>query len=125
MEWDKLEQIEFDGVSGMLESAVALAMPNDIGRGLMPDRPCRGSPELAGILVTQKDDFAWPVRHGIVRPRCQLVFTTVDRPGVTTALDGDLEAEGRVGDDIGPRRRRRLPSAEKRHIFPPVGRKSA
>jgi hypothetical protein len=104
MKRNELEEIEFDAVSGMLESAVSLAVPNGIERGLVPNRQCRGSPQLTGILVTQKDDLARPVSYGIVGPRRQLVFATIDRPRVAAALDRDLEAERGVGDDIGPGR---------------------
>ncbi len=61
-----MKEIEFDAVSGMLEPAVSLAVPNDIRRCLIPDRQCRGSPQLAGIFVAQKDDLARPIRHRVV-----------------------------------------------------------
>ena len=61
-----MKEIEFDAVSGMLEPTVSLAVPNNIGRGFITDRQCRGSSKLAGILVTQKDDLARPIGHRVV-----------------------------------------------------------
>ena len=120
-----LEEIERDAVRGVLEPAVALAVPGDIGRGLVTDRQGRRSPQLAGVLVAQIDDLARPVGDRVVRPGRELVLAAVERPGVAAALDRDLEAERGVGDDIDPRRRRRPPGAEDRHILPSVLGESA
>ena len=115
-----LQQLERDAVRGVLETAVALAVPNDIGRGLLANRQRGGAPEFAVVFVANVDHFARPVADRIVGPRRELILLAVDRPRIAAAFDRDLEAEGRVGDDVDPGRRRPLPLAEDRHVFAPV-----
>ena len=45
------------------------------------------------------------------------MLAAVHGPRVTAALRGHLETEGRIGDHVDPRRRRRLARAQDRHIF--------
>jgi hypothetical protein len=66
IEGDVLNEIEFDSMSGVLEPAVSLAVPSDIGGFYISDRRRGGSPQLAGIFVTQKDDLARPIGHRVV-----------------------------------------------------------
>src|SRR2546425_13066762 len=82
-----LEKIERDTVCGVLEPAVSLAVPRDIGRNLVTDRRRRGPPQLAGLLVAQIQDLARPIGHGVVRPGRELVLAAVERPCVAAALD--------------------------------------
>src|SRR6185503_10064828 len=100
-------------------------MPGDIGGALVTDRQRGRSPKLAGLLVAHIEDFARPVRHGVVRPGRQLGLAAAERPGVAAALDRDLEAERGIGDDIDPWRRYRPPGAENRHVLPSAAGESA
>ena len=109
----------------MLEAAIALAVAGDIGRGLLANGERRGSPDIAILLVAQIDGLARRIDDRIVRPGRELILLAVDRPAVATALGGDLEAEGWIGDHIDPGRGRGLAPAEDRHIFPPVGAEAA
>ena len=120
-----LQEIERDTARLMLEPAVSLAVPDDIGRDFVPDRQRGRSPDLAAVLVAQEYRLARGIGHGIVRPGRKLVFAAVDRPGIAAALGRDLKTETRVGDHVHPRRRRRLPGAENRHILPSIRCKSA
>ena len=113
-----LQKFERDAVRSMLETAVALAMPDDIGRGLFANRQRRGTPEFAAVFVANVEHFARPIADRIVGPRSDLILLAIDRPRVTAALDGYLEAEGGIGDDVDPRRRRPLPFAKDGYIFP-------
>ena len=121
LEGHVLQKLERNAVGGMLEAAIALAMPGDIGRGLLADGERRRAPDIAVLLVAQIDGFARRIDDGIVRPGRELVLPAVDRPAVAAALGRDLEAEGWIGDHIDPGRGRGLAPAEDRHIFPSVG----
>ena len=109
----------------VLEAAVAPAVAGDIGRREVADRQRRRTPELARVVVPQIERLARAIGHRIVRPRRDLVLAAVDRPGVAAAFCADLEAERRIGDDVDPRRRRRLARPQDRHIFPSVSREAA
>src|SRR5258708_7680225 len=104
----------------MLDPAVALAMPGEIGRAAVADRRRRGAPEIAALDIAHVDDFARAVDDGIVRPWRQLVLPTIGRPRVAGALRRHLEAERGIGDDVDPGCGRPLAAAEDRHIFPPL-----
>ena len=75
--------------------------PNDTDRFAWADDPAVRA--FVGALVA--DAVAMPVHWYYDR----------------AALDRDLEAEGRVGHDIDPGRRRRLPGAQHGHVFPAIG----
>ena len=115
-----LQQFGGDAVRGMLEPAVAPAVPRHIGGGVVADRQRRRTPQVAGIVVAQIEHLARAIADRIVRPRRELVLAAVDRPGEAAAFGRHLKAEGGIGDDIDPGRRRGLARAEDRHIFPPV-----
>ena len=66
----------------------------------------RRRPERAGLFVADEERLAGRIADRIVAPRRQPVVVAVDRPGVAGAALGGGEAEGRVGDDVRPRRRR-------------------
>ena len=74
----ELQEVEGDAVRRMLESAVALTMPNDVGRGVLPDRKRGRTPERAGVLVADIDRLARRIGHRIVGPRRELVLPTID-----------------------------------------------
>ena len=80
---------------GMLESAVAPAMPRCIGGGVVADRQRRRTPQVAGVLIAQIEHFTWTIADWIVRPRRELVLAAVDRPGEAAAFCRHLEAEER------------------------------
>src|SRR5688572_26040855 len=62
----------------------------------------RRRPELARLLVAEKDGFTRRIADGIVSPRRQPVLVAVARPRVArTALRGD-ESKRRVRDDVRP-----------------------
>ncbi len=122
---DELDQVELDAVVQMLEPAVPGAVTGDVGRLLAADRQRRRAPQLAGVVVADVDRLAHRVADGIVRPRRELVLAAVPRPGVAGARLGDLEPERRVGDDVQPRRRRRLSGAEDRDVLTPAVREAA
>ena len=108
-----------------LEPAVAAAVAHHIGRRFVADRQCRRRPQIAAVEVADIEHFAGTIADRIVRPGRELIVATVVRPGIPAALDRDLEAEGRVGDDIDPRSRRRLAGAQHGHVFPAIGREAA
>ena len=85
----------------------------------------RRAPQVAGVVVAQIEGFAASIADGVVRPRRDLILATVDRPGVAAALGSRLEAERRIGDDVDPRRGRRLARPEDRHILASVSREAA
>src|SRR5271166_1086016 len=109
----------------VLEAAVAPAMSGDIdSRGVADGTRCR-APDIAGLVISQIENLALGVAHGIVGPRGELVFAAVGGPGVAAASGRGLEAEGRIGDDVDPGRWRRLARAQYRHIFLAPRRKSS
>ncbi len=120
-----MQELERNLVRFVLEPTVALAMAGDIGRAILADRQGGRSPDVAALLIAQVDHLARRIGYRIVRPRRQLILLTVDRPGVAGTLDRDVEAEGRIGDDVDPGRRRRLPGVEDRHVFPSALGKTA
>ena len=61
-----MQEIERDAAFGVLETAVSLAVPGDIGRGVVSDRQGRRAPQLAGVLVAEIDDLARPIGHRVV-----------------------------------------------------------
>ena len=121
----ELHEIDGDFMRGMLEPAVAAAMPGDIGGIVVAHRLGGGAPDFAAGLVGEIDDFARPVADGIVRPRGQLVFAAVDRPSVAAAFRRDLKAKGRIGYDIDPGGGRRISARQNDNIFPGIFGKPA
>src|SRR6202050_2402781 len=119
-----LQKLEPDSVRGVLEAAVALTVAGEVGRTVFANRQRRGPPEFSTIFVAKIEDFAWPIADRIVGPWADLILLAVDRPRVTSAFDGDLEAEGGVGDDVDPRRGRPLSFAGDRYIFAAVTREA-
>src|SRR5207247_2778249 len=122
---DELEQVERDPVRGVLETAVALAVADDVRPRLLADREDRRAPQLAAFLVADVQGLARRIAHGIVRPRRELVLAAVDRPGVAAAGLGDLEAEARVRHHVDPRCRRPLALTQHRDVLAAVRRAAA
>ena len=96
----------------VLEPAVALTMPGDVGPGLFSDRQDGRIPQRARILVPNIDRFTRRVADRIVGPRRQLILTAIHRPRVPGAGLRDLKAEDRIGHDIDPGRWSPLPLPE-------------
>ena len=115
-----LEEIDRNPVGRMLEPAVSPAVAGDVGRRVVADRQGRRAPQVASVVVAQIERLARTIGDRIVRPRGELVLAAVHGPGVAAAFGRHLKAEGGVGDDVDPGRRRRLARAEDRHIFPSV-----
>ena len=104
----------------MLETTVALAVSGNVSGGVVADGKSRRRPDIAIVLVAQIDDFTGAVADRVVRPGRELVLAAIDRPCVTAALGGDLEAKRGIGDDIHPRRGRHLIPVEDGDVFPSV-----
>ena len=104
----------------MLESTVALAMSGNVSGGVVADGKRGRRPDISTILVAHINGFTGAVADGVVRPRRELVLAAIDRPCVTAALSGDLEAERGIGDDIHPRRGRHLIPVEDGDVFPSI-----
>ena len=62
----------------VLETAVTLTMPRDIGRSLFANGQCRGAPEFSAVFVANVEDFAWPVADGVVGPGADLILLAID-----------------------------------------------
>src|SRR5215813_183363 len=88
----ELEQVERDAPTVVLESTVALAVPDHVGP-VVPKRKRCGSPDLVARLVAKENRFAGRVAHRVVGPRRQLVLPAVAGPGVTGARLGGEETE--------------------------------
>ncbi|MCY1390258.1 hypothetical protein D9M71_50740 [compost metagenome] len=99
-----LQQIGLDGMRRVAEAAVAEAMGAAIDTAVA-NRLGGGAPQVVAVLVADVENLAQRVRHRVVGPRRELVLAAVLGPGVSPALGGNLEAEGRVGDHVDPRRR--------------------
>ncbi len=112
-----LQKFERNAVRSMLETAVTLAMPDDVRRSLFANRQSSGTPEFATIFVTKVEDLSGPIADWIVGPRSDLILLAIDRPRVAAALSRYLETERRIGDDVDPRRWCPLPFAEDGYIF--------
>ncbi len=82
---DELEQIQIDTVRGVFESSVPLPVPHDVRPVLLANGKGGRSPQKAGILVFHVEHLGRGVARWIVRPWCELVLTTVLRPGVSCA----------------------------------------
>ena len=120
VEWDVLEELERDPPVLVLEPAVAGTMPSHVRGVVEPDRRGRRTPELTRLVVADVDRLAHRVRDRIVGPRGELVLTAVAGPRVPGAGLRHQEAERGVGDDVQPRRRRRLARAEDRDVLAPA-----
>jgi hypothetical protein len=123
IDWHELQQIGRDLICRVLETAIAPTMMSHVGCFIIPNGQSGWGPHPTRILVTQVKCFSGTIGHGIVRPRRELVFTTVDGPSVPAAFGRDLKAEGWIGNNIYPRCRRPLARAKDRHVFgPPIGK---
>ena len=125
LERHELHEVERDAVRVMLEPAVALAVPRHVCLALLSDRERRRAPHLAGLVVADVEALARRVAHRIVRPRRELVLTTVDRPRIAGPRLRNLEAERRVGDDVDPRSGRPAAAVQNRDVFSPPRREAA
>ena len=120
LEGNELQELEGDAVGDVLESAVALSMPDDVGLPGLTNRKRGGAPEIARLLIADVDRLARRIADRIVRPGGELVLTAVERPRVSRARLGDLEAEAGIGDHVDPGRRRLPFRLEDRHVLPSV-----
>ena len=98
-----------DPMGRAAETAVAHAVMDLVAPGAQADRQRCRTPNRSVLLIAQIKDVAGPIADGIVGPRRQLVLPAVQPPAIAAAVGGHLKAEGRIGDDIGPRRRGCLP----------------
>jgi hypothetical protein len=120
VERHELGELEVDAVAVVLEPAVARPVVGDVRRFVAPDRQRGGAPQVAAVVVSDVDRLASGVGHGVIRPRRQLILAAVLRPGVAGSRFGDLEPKSLVGDDVEPRRRRRLGWPQDGHVFAPA-----
>ena len=104
----------------VLEPAVTLPVACRVGRARIADGRRGGSPELAGLFVSQIDGFARAIGDRIVRPWRELVFATIQRPREATPLSCNLESESGIGDDVDPGCRRRLRRSEQGDVLATV-----
>ena len=120
-------QLRADAGLAQLEGAVAEAVAGDVGARLaFRRRRQRGRrPELAGLLVAQVDRLAAGVGDRIVVPRRQPQLVRVLAPGVAAAGLRDDAAEARIGDDVGPGRRRPLARRRRDDVFAAVAAEAA
>ena len=116
----ELEETQEDAMGRVLEATVALTMPGDVGRRVLPDGQRRWAPQVTGLFVPDIDGLTGRVADGIVGPRRQLILPAVARPGVAGPALGDLEAERGIRDDVDPGRGRPLPLSEDGDVLPPV-----
>ena len=112
------EQIELNAAGGVLESAVSLSVPRNVEVALgMADRRGRRPPHLAAFLIAQIQHLAGPIGDRIIRPRSDLMFAAVERPGEAAAVGRNLKSKVRIGDHIDPGRGRRLSRTQNSHVF--------
>ncbi len=112
-----LEQVEADALRCDLEAAVPSPVPGDVRRLLDPDRQRRRRPQGAAVEIVDVENLTGAIADRIVGPGGELVVAAVLRPGIAAAFGGDLEAEGGIGDDIDPRRRRRLSGSQHGNVL--------
>ena len=113
----EFHQLRGDAVRSVFETAVAPTVPRHIGGCVVAYGQGGRAPDVARFFISQIQRLSRPVADRIVRPRRQLMFLAIYRPGVAPALRGDLKTEGRIGDDIDPRRWSRAARAQNGHIF--------
>ncbi len=106
IERHELQKLRCNAARDVLESTVAEAVTHHVGGRRLPNRQRRRAPQVAAVLVTQVHDLRRCVAHWIVGPRGELILLRIDRPCGPGAVGGHEEAELRIGDDVGPRRRR-------------------
>ena len=87
-----------------MESTIALAVARNVWSSFIADRQRRGTPHLTGAFVADVDGFSRRIRDGIVGPRRELIFMTVERPGVARAGFRNEEAKRRIRNHVDPRR---------------------
>ena len=98
-------QLGVDAVLGVLEHAVAEAVPGDVGRRAAPGQR-RRRPEMAAFLVAQVEGLAARVGDRVVVPGREAELVGVLAPGVGLAALRDDGAEVRIGQHVDPGRRR-------------------
>src|SRR5438067_2329762 len=113
----ELQEVERDAVRGMLEAAVALPMPHDVGPGLLADREQRRSPQRAALLIPDVQRLPRGIPDRIVGPGGELILAAVARPRVPGARFGDLEPEAVIRDHVDPGGRRPLALAQDDHVL--------
>ncbi len=107
-------------MTGVLKNTVALPVPDDVWLTLA-HRQRRGRPDRARVVITQIHNLARRIADRIVRPGCQTVLTTVQRPRAATTGFSDLKSEiDGVADDVGPWRGRPLFRAEEGDVLAPA-----
>src|SRR2546428_4727868 len=113
----ELQEIERDAVRGMLEAAVALPMPRDVGPAVLTDRERRRSPQRAALFIPDVQRLPRGIPDRIVGPGGELILAAVDRPRVPGARFGDLEPEAVIRDHVDPGGRRPLALAQDDHVL--------
>ena len=104
-------------MAGVLEDAVALAVPDDVRLTLANRQRCSG-PDRAGIFIAKIDYFSGRIADSVVGPRRETILAAVERPRATTAGFGDLKPKlHRVADHITPGRRCQLFRTEEGDVF--------
>ncbi len=121
---DEHAQLGADALLGVLEHAVAEAVPRDVGRGAAA-RQRRRRPEMRAVFVAQVERLAAGFAHGIVAPGSQPELVGVLAPGVAKAALRDHGAELRVGEHVDPRRRRALAGRSRDYVLAAIGAESA
>src|ERR1700679_665702 len=101
----------------MLETGVPVSVTRDISRAIVSFGKGSWAPYVPGFVVAQVERLAPPIPDGVIRPRRQLILAAVDRPAIAAAFSRHLEAEGRIRNDVDPRRRRGLAWADHGHVF--------
>ncbi len=77
LERHELKKIQRDAVRGMLESAVAEAMADDIGRGRLANGQGGRGPKITGDFVANVDGLCGYIADGIVGPWRELILLRV------------------------------------------------
>ena len=95
-------------------------MSGNVSRGVVADGKSGRRPDIATILVADINYFTGAVADRVVRSGSELVLAAIDRPCVTAALGGDLEAKRGIGNDIHPRRGRHLIPVEDGDVLPSI-----
>ncbi len=65
---NELQQLKRNSMRDMFETAVALPVPDSVGRGLLQDRKRGRPPQVSRVLITHIDCLPRRVANGIVRP---------------------------------------------------------
>ncbi|MNO88052.1 hypothetical protein D3C76_794870 [compost metagenome] len=113
-----------DTVFVVLEDAVAEAVPGTV-RARAGTRLWRHRPDMPGFFIAHIDRLAAGIGDRVVVPRAQAKFVGVFHPGVGATAFGNHRAEVRVGQHVGPWRRRRLARLQSHDVLAAIGTEAA